>query len=342
MNARDWAFAACLCIAAFTLSALLTRLAIAYALRRGMLDQPGFRRSHTLPTPRGGGIGLVVAALLVTAVALGAWPGGRDASTVGVMCLSGALVAFAGWADDHHGLGVLPRLMMQLVASGLLMGVLALHAPLQWFWVPAGMLLAVWSINLHNFMDGIDGLLGLQLVFIGVAYAVLAHCLQQPGLALAALGMAAAAAGFLVFNWPPARIFMGDVGSGFAGFLVFALSALLCVHVWLALWPVLILCSGFAVDAGLTLAWRMWRGKRWYSAHREHLYQWMARSGFGHMQTGLIYMLWNVLLAAPVAVLAVRYPHMAPWLCLMLYGTAACAWWQGRRICIAKGARRVA
>ncbi len=333
MTPDGWARATGLCIAALLLSAGLTRLAIGYARRRGMLDQPGFRRSHTLPTPRGGGVGLVVASLAVSVVALGLWPGGERASSVAALGMGGLLVAYAGWADDHHGLGVLPRLVLQLLASGLLVGVLVVQSRAGWIWLPVGILLATWSINLHNFMDGIDAILGLQLLFVGAATGVLAFHLQQGGVGMAAFGMAAAAAGFLWFNWPPARIFMGDVGSGFAGFLVFALLALLVSHVRLALWPALILCSGFAADAGLTLAWRMWRGKRWYSAHREHLYQWLARSGCGHMRTGFVYTAWNVLLAAPLAALAVAHPTLAPWLCVMLYGMAACAWWQGRRVC---------
>lgn len=334
--------AATVAVSAFVSSLLLTRQAIAYARRRGMLDQPGFRRSHTIPTPRGGGIGLVLASLLLMAVTL---PFGRaawDVWTVAAACTGGALVATVGWIDDHRGLGVIPRLLAQLLAGALLMSALSHATGLAWYWVPVGVLVAAWSINLHNFMDGIDALLGLQLVFVGLSLAWLALVLGQAALGYAALALAAAAAGFLVFNWPPARIFMGDVGSGCGGFLIFALAAMLCARVPLALWPALILCSGFAIDAGLTLAWRMWRGKRWYSPHREHLYQWLARSGYGHMQTGFIYMAWNLLLTVPLAVLAVRVPVAAPWVCVMVYGIGACAWWQGRRICIARGARHAA
>lgn len=336
MNMQALAGAAGLCAAAFAVSALFTRLAIAYAHHRGMLDQPGFRRSHTLPTPRGGGIGLVMGALPAVALALGWWPGSHDPVTVIALCVAGVMVAFAGWADDHRGMGVLPRLLIQFVAAVFLMAALLADAQLNWLWLPVGVFLAVWSINLHNFMDGIDGILGLQVLFVGTAWGVLATHAGQAAVALAAFGMAAAAAGFLLFNWPPARIFMGDVGSGFAGFLVFALLVMLCVRVRLALWPALILCSAFVADASLTLAWRMWRGKRWYSAHREHLYQWLARCGFNHMQTGFIYMAWNLLLAAPLAAWAYLRPQLGPWLCLILYGVAACTWWQGRRICMAR------
>ncbi len=323
-----------LCVAAFVLSVLVTRAAIVYARRRGMLDQPGFRRSHQVPTPRGGGIGIVAGALLAAAVAL---PYLRDASgawTAVAVCVAGAAVAVAGWADDHHTMPVLPRLLIQVLASTLFVAVTIHAGGFAWAWLPPGVLLSVWSINLHNFMDGIDGILGAQIVFVGAGLALLAWVCASPVLTIAAGGMAAAAAGFLVYNWPPARVFMGDVGSGFAGFLVFVLIALLCVRVPLALWPALLLCSSFAADAGFTLAWRMWRGKRWYNAHREHVYQWLVRCGWTHAQTVGLYMLWNLLLAAPLAAWATWRPHTGPWLCVALYVVAAGLWWQVRRICV--------
>lgn len=323
-----------LCAAALVLSACLAWVAIVYAHRRGMLDQPGYRRSHKIPTPRGGGIGLVAGTLLVAAVALPGWPGGYATWPVVVLCLGGTWIAAVGWVDDHRALSVLPRLLTQVLASALFAAVLIHVRHMTWAWLPLWIVLAVWSINLHNFMDGIDAILGLQVTFVGAGLGVLAWAVGLPGVAAAAFAMAAAACGFLVFNWPPARIFMGDVGSGFAGFLIFALIVLVCVRVRLALWPCLILCSTFVVDAGLTLAWRMWSGKRWYTAHREHLYQWLVRCGWSHARAGCCYMLWNVLLATPAAVIAVVVPRTAPWLCVAAYVLAACAWWFSRAYCL--------
>src|SRR5699024_2293005 len=158
-------------------------------------------------------------------------------------------------------------------------------------------------------------------------------------LAVASFGMAAAACGFLLFNWPPARIFMGDVGSGFAGFMIFAWIALLIVRAPFASWSALILVSAFVVDAGLTLAWRMWRGKRWYTAHREHLYQWLVRCRWTHARASGAYLCWNLLLVAPVAAWAACRPRWAPWACLMLYLVSVIAWWRMRHACMALARR---
>ncbi|HET7267106.1 MAG TPA: glycosyl transferase family 4 [Oleiagrimonas sp.] len=317
-------------------SVLLAWAAIAYAHRRGMLDQPGFRRSHKVPTPRGGGIGLVAGTLLAVAGGLGAWPGGGSPWVVAAWCVAAAAVAVIGWVDDHRALSVLPRLLTQLLAAALFAGVVIHVWHMAWAWLPLWVLLAAWSINLHNFMDGIDAILALQILFVGVGLGLLAVAVSQPAMAVAAFGFAAATCGFLLFNWPPARIFMGDVGSGFAGFVVCSLILLLCIRVRLALWPALLLCSAFVADAGFTLAWRMVRGRRWYTAHREHLYQWLVRCGWTHAQTGTLYMLWNLLLAAPLALWATYRPEIGPWLVVGLYAVAAMTWWRARDACLAK------
>jgi hypothetical protein len=103
-----------------------------------------------------------------------------------------------------------------------------------------------------------------------------------------------------------------------------------------ALWPALILVSAFVIDAGLTLAWRMWCGKRWYTAHREHLYQWLARCGFSHAQVAGWYLAWNLAVAAPVAAWAVWQPSLGPWLWVVLDLIAAVVWWQARRSLIGR------
>lgn len=155
------------------------------------------------------------------------------------------------------------------------------------------MLLGVWSINLHNFMDGIDGLLAQQGVFVGAGIAWLAWGAGSPTLAGMAACLAAACLGFWYYNRAPARIFMGDVGSGSIGFMVFALTAMLWRVRHELLWPALVPSSAFAMDAGLTLALRMLRGRRWYAAHREHLYQWLVRCGFTHAGSSGLYLTWR-------------------------------------------------
>lgn len=306
------------------------RLAIAYARRRGLFDQPGQRRSHQVPTPRGGGIG-VVAALAVGLAGL--WLANpTDVAGVSMAALLVALLAVAliGWWDDHRPLGIVPRLIVQWAAAGLFVLAWLDHAA--WGWLPVWMLLGVWSINLHNFMDGIDGLLAQQGVFVGAGIAWLAWGAGSPTLAGMAACLAAACLGFWYYNRAPARIFVGDVGSGSIGFMVFALTAMLWRVRHELLWPALVLSSAFAMDAGLTLALRMLRGRRWYAAHREHLYQWLVRRGFTHAGSSGLYLTWNLCVALPLAIIAALHPPVAWAVCLLTYLLAALGWWQARRM----------
>lgn len=285
------------------LSALLCAASIRYAHQRRMLDLPGQRRSHTQPTPRGGGIGMAVAALVGIAV-LGAL-GSLEWMVTTRLFIATALVAVIGWIDDHRSLGAGVRLLVH----GLAAGVLLMPLPADWAGNPAalwivlgsavGMLAMVWSVNLHNFMDGINGLLTCQAIFVFAALALSCAREGQMGeagaMALAAIGAAA----FLPFNFPTARTFMGDVGSGVLGLL---LAVAIGVH--MAMLPGLatlglIASSAFLVDSGATLLSRMLMRRRWYSAHREHLYQWLVRCGWNHARVVAAYMAWNSVVAVP-------------------------------------------
>lgn len=320
-------------LASLSITLLLVRGAIGYAHRRGMLDQPGQRRSHHLPTPRGGGIGMVVAMLACLPGVLSSLPGAWPTSVIASLFAALVLVALAGWWDDHRPLPILPRLGAQLLAVGLFsLGLVA--TGLSWWWLPILLISGAWSINLHNFMDGIDGLLAQQAIFVGAGLALLASAAAQPALAWAAAVLAASALGFWYFNRAPARIFMGDVGSGSVGLLIFAFSAMLWRVEHALLWPALILSSAFVVDASLTLLTRMWRGRRWYTAHREHLYQWVVRRGGTHARTGAAYMGWNLLVAAPLAWLAWSHLRMALPITIIVYLGAAVIWLALKRRCL--------
>lgn len=307
------------------ISLLLVRAAIGYAHRRGMLDHPGQRRSHRLPTPRGGGIGIVVAMLVCLPGTLRLPPEPWAVSVIASAAVALLLVALAGWWDDHRSLPVLPRFGAQMLAVAVFSGSL-LATGLSWWWFPLLLVGGGWSINLHNFMDGIDGLLAQQTVFVAAGLAWLAWVAAQPALAAAALALALAAAGFACYNRPPARIFMGDVGSGSVGLLIFCFTAMLWRQNHALLWPSLILCSAFVVDASMTLLMRMWRGRRWYIAHREHLYQWLVRRGASHARADAAYLGWNLLIAAPMAWLAWSHLARALPITMAVYLGAATVW----------------
>lgn len=321
-------------LVALVVAALAVRGAIAYAHRRGMLDQPGQRRSHTLPTPRGGGIGIVLGCLVALPGAFLSLPGPWSGWTIASLAMALLLVAAIGWWDDHRPLRQWPRLGVQLLATALFSTALLAGAGLAWAWLPLLVLAGGWSINLHNFMDGIDALLAQQGIFVAVGLGCLAASVAQPALAGAGFVVAAGCFGFWLYNRPPARIFMGDVGSGSVGLLLFALGAMLWRIEPDLLWPALILGSAFVADASLTLLNRFLRGRRWYAPHREHLYQWLVRSGRTHARAAAWYLVWNLLVAAPAAVVARQLPAMALPACAAVYTVAGATWIVTKRRCM--------
>jgi Fuc2NAc and GlcNAc transferase len=321
------------------LSLVVTSLALVYARRRGLLDLPGKRRSHTQATPRGGGIGIVAAVVLAGLPAWCALDPAASPVRVGAIALAVVAVALIGWRDDHAPLSVLPRLTVHVIAA--LLVVAAGLAPGPWPGVLGWMALLpltvvlVGFINAHNFMDGIDGILGQQGLFVMLGYGLLAIEAGHSGLAGFAFASAAGCLGFLFFNFPPARIFMGDVGSGALGLALGAVAALLVQRNPAMLWGCLILPSAFLVDSGLTLARRVFGGQRWYAPHRQHLYQWLVRVNWSHARTDVAYMTWNLVMVAPLAWLAVRWPARGVWCAVAAYALAAAVWYVGKRACLA-------
>ncbi|MEO5559965.1 MAG: glycosyltransferase family 4 protein [Dokdonella sp.] len=341
--------------ATVAMSAVLTWVAIRYALRRQLLDLPGRRRSHDSPTPRGGGVAIVVAMLAgFSALLLSRSSGSMDYLVVLVPPVIG--IALVGWLDDHGGLSTLKRFAMHCVAAAWVFAV-----PLIFFAVFVGegpvanvglaifvglavTVALVWSINLHNFMDGINGLLTLQAMFVLCALAGLLAWKGADGSA-ALLVCAAACAGFLPFNFPRARVFMGDVGSGVLGFVIAVAVLWQTGMPRVAAASGLVLCSAFVADATCTLLSRMLSGRRWYSAHREHLYQWLVRCGYSHARVVALYMGWNLLIVLPVVYWMNRYPELADQssaagpstgigAAAAVYSMAVIFWWVGKRRCL--------
>ena len=273
-------------VVAAVASLLFTRLALAYLRSRAVLDHPNDRSSHTVPVPRGGGLGVVVAALVVWLGAL--WI--EHASLGGPTALVAAgvaVLAVLGWVDDTRGLGASSRFVIQGICVAAVLAALPSSALVWQGWLPvaADRVLTwfawMWVINLFNFMDGIDGLSGAELVSIGAGVVLLALLGFVGGeAALLAAVLIGAAGGFLVWNWHPARVFLGDVGSLPLGFLLGWLLLLLAVS---GHWAVaLILPAYYFGDATLTLCKRTIRREPVWRAHREHLYQQAVQSGWPH------------------------------------------------------------
>ncbi len=248
-----------------------------------MLDRPNERSLHVAPIPRGGGIA-VVAAILAAWLALIAT--GLVAPRLAAVVFGGGLLAAVSWRDDLGGVSPAVRLVVQFGAVGPGMMALAPAGLVFQGWLPgwldpvAAALLWVWFINLFNFMDGIDGLAGSEAAAIGLGLLLFAGFGGDPGFAALAAVAAAAAIGFLVWNWAPARIFLGDVGSVPLGYLLGYLLLDVAAH---GHWKIaLILPLYFLADATLTLFRRLARGERVWQAHREHFYQRAVQRGLGH------------------------------------------------------------
>ncbi|WP_240732329.1 glycosyl transferase family 4 [Dyella terrae] len=276
----------------------------------------------------------MIAFLLTGPWCLATMPAAWGVAVAMAMALATVMVAGIGWWDDHRSLPVLPRLGVQLAACALFAGAALVGGAHSWWWFPVLVLAGAWSINLHNFMDGIDGLLAQQAIFVGAGFALLGYAAGQFALSVSVACLVAGTFGFWCFNRPRASIFMGDVGSGTMGFLLFAFTLLLWEADWRTLWPALTLNSSFVMDATLTLGNRYIKGRRWYAPHREHLYQWLVRSGMSHAQGGACYLIWNLAIAAPLAVLSWNCPDWGVTITAMTYIAAGAAWMLGKRRCL--------
>jgi UDP-N-acetylmuramyl pentapeptide phosphotransferase/UDP-N-acetylglucosamine-1-phosphate transferase len=267
----------------FAVSVAACALARVALLRWMVLDTPNARSSHVRPVPRGGGAGFVLVVLAAWTVL---WLHG-DARITSAVLLGAVAVALVSFADDLGGVSLAKRLIVHAVAIAVALFYLPVEGPIlaSFLPLPLDRLLAglawLWFVNLFNFMDGIDGIAAGEAVVVALGVAVLA--VVHPGLglpALEALTVGAAALGFLLFNWPPARLFMGDVGSTGLGFLLGWL--LLITAAKGALVPAFLLPLYFVADATTTLAMRARRRQRLGEAHRDHAYQRGVDGGLSH------------------------------------------------------------
>ncbi len=332
-----WPWVAAVIAGAFALSWIGTRLALGWLRRRAVLDQPNERSSHVRPTPRGGGLGMVPAILLVWLAA--GLPAGFDGG-IGLLVLGLALLFAISFRDDVKSLAPLPRLAAQIVAAGLALPWLLQTGPVFqgllpiWLDAALALLMLVGFVNFFNFMDGIDGISGVEAGSIGLGGALVfllaggtglaaVHAAQATALGFALFG---GALGFLAWNWHPAKLFLGDVGSVPLGYL----TGLLCLTLagagfWV---PALLLPAYYLADAGLTLCARILRGEKITQAHRSHFYQRALRGGAGHAKVAAaVANCQAVLVAASLA--SLRHPWPA-----LLAGLLAVIWllaWQQRQ-----------
>jgi Fuc2NAc and GlcNAc transferase len=309
----------CVAAGALVVSFVVTGLVRRRALSINLMDVPNARSSHSHPTPRGGGVAIVIASQLAFGVLT--LFGLVSPAFFFALAGGGTAVAVVGYLDDRGRIGIVARFAVHLAASIWAVAFIGALDEVSWFGrtihlgLP-GLVLSVigtaWALNLFNFMDGIDGIAASQAIFMGLSVGLTAAAAGLfPGSLAVGVAIAAASLGFLLWNWPPARIFMGDVGSGYLGFV------LAIFIIWVSrqdprLLPVcLVLGSLFIIDATVTLFRRLARRERVYEAHRSHAYQWLSRRWKSHLRVTLAYGLVNVLCLAPAAWLCFRFPEMA-------------------------------
>ena len=317
------------------LLATLVTVVLVWPLKRflvdhDLIDVPDPRRSHLRPTPRGGGLAMAAGLCLAVVVLIVQF----DQPWLVLVPLLALTVL--GWLDDRHDMKVGWRLIMQLAIALVL--VLWIGAPtvIQWgpvaiessmLWAILAVVAVVWLINLHNFMDGSDGLAAGQGIWSGLAFGLAFGWNQAWFEALLAFSLAGACLGFLYWNRPPARIFMGDTGSVLLGGSVAGLALIGAESGSVSIWLSMIICSLFVVDATATLARRLLVGEQWYTAHRSHAYQRLIISGWTHGQVLTLYGLVNGLIVLPLFLVGLTRPEHDFWLALVVIVLLVAGWY---------------
>lgn len=312
----------------FLLSVLLCGVYLRFARARNILDAPNARSSHSQPTPHGGGAALLVAfaaGLLLSTLAHGSW-----GEPFLLLIAAASILAVLGLIDDLHGLSVRVRLSMYTavclgVATVLLHDTLATNPLHAVGLVLVAALAMLWLLNLYNFMDGIDGIAALQTVLACTAAAGLSWLSSgDAAYSRFCLLLAAAHCGFLVWNFPPARLFMGDAGSVATGFLLAGLALVGAVQGQLnpLCWAVLL--AVFVTDASWTLVWRIATGQSFTQAHRSHAYQRLSRKWNSHLKVDMLLLAINLLWLVPLAVALQFWPQYSLILVFLAYLPLVC------------------
>lgn len=306
-------------VGVFLVSLALTAWMLRIAVRRGILDHPNERSSHSRPTPRGGGLAIVIgSAGAIAWFAAGHW---IDPALATALLGGGVPIAAIGFLDDRYSLPVGIRIFAHAAAAlwavRLLGGLppiqIGSHAVALGIWGDGAAIVAIiWVLNLFNFMDGIDGIAASEAVFVSGAGGILAIVFwQDVAVGYGALAIAMAALGLLWWNWPPAKIFMGDVGSCYLGYTIAVLGLAAARNSPVAVFVWLLLGSVFFLDATITLLLRLVRRQRIYMPHRDHVYQLLALHWRSHRAVTLLMCAVNLVVLLPIAVIASVNQHWA-------------------------------
>jgi len=308
----------------FVSTALLTYFVMKVGLRKGVLDVPTDRSSHTAPIPRGGGLAIIISFLIFLWVYPRIYELPFDVSTWRGLLLGGTTIAVVGVFDDLNHIPARWRFLVHLFAAVLSLSMLTSLPEVEAFgrnfnFGPLGIAFfavsLVWFINLFNFMDGVDGIAGVEAISSLGAGALIMFVLGHGEWLVLFAYLAACVAGFLVWNWPPAKVFLGDAGSGFLGFALGFLAIVTSTSGVMNIWSWTILFGVFITDAMATLVTRLMRGEKVYEAHRSHAYQILSRRYGSHSKVSLGVLVINIVWLLPLAFLAAKYSYWAMAIC---------------------------
>ena len=288
----------------FVSTALLTFLLMRFGLRKDILDIPNERSSHSSPVPRGGGLAVVITFFVFLYVYPSAIDRSIDISVLKSLFFGGAIIALVGIFDDLNHIPAQWRFLTHFGAAFLSLSLLPSLPDIPIFGLSLGLgtygyvffaVALVWYVNLFNFMDGIDGIAGIEAMTVLGSGALILFVQDQRDWLTLFNYLAICIAGFLVWNWPPAKVFMGDACSGFLGFTLGLLAIITSMDVAINLWAWLILFGVFLIDATTTLIRRVVRGQKWYEAHRSHAYQILSRRFGSHRNISVGVLIINIL-----------------------------------------------
>jgi len=299
-----------------------------YALNNSIMDHPNQRSLHSVPIPRGGGLSI---SLIILSGVLILWLYKLLSIELTMAAfIGGSLVALIGWLDDRSNFPIVARALFYLFASIwsvcwiLGIGEVAnIDNILYIFCLIVG---TAWMTNLYNFMDGSDGIAAIQAISAGIMGGIFLININEPGLVYLILIIIASSTGFLIWNWPPARIFMGDIGSCLLGFIYSIIIIETYINNMLPLSIWLILFSVFICDASLTLLLRVASGKKWYRAHRQHGYQLYILMGKTHKQLICVILGINIIILYPTSFFAFNYVEYQWWITLAVYSFLTGIW----------------
>lgn len=311
-------------VGGFVSTVAVTFLLARLGVRKGVVDIPNDRSSHSASTPRGGGVAIVLSFFIFLYFYPILFSGYIDASLLKSLFVGGAVIAVIGVFDDLNHIPARWRFFVQLSAALLSLYLLPMlpEIPLLGFNLDLGLfgyvffaIALVWYVNLFNFMDGIDGIAGIEAITV-LSSGMLILFLQGDNAWLIVFGyLVVCIAGFLVWNWSPAKVFMGDACSGFLGFTLGLIALITSLSGHINLWAWMILFGVFLIDATTTLIRRIGRGDKWYEAHRSHAYQILSRRFASHQKVTIGVLVINLIWLLPLAYLAAIFPSWGLVLC---------------------------